>query len=97
MPNCENLLLMGKGGASVFCPPKSSEMCFRIIPDGNYAVPGGADIQHQAHGVTAVSDVNDWVKVRDNTGITVAAGVVAGAWKRSSKCFKNRSEGEWPE
>ena len=26
------------------------------------------------------SDVNGWVKVRDNTGITVAAGVVAGAW-----------------
>jgi len=25
------------------------------------------------------SDVNGWVKVRDNTGITVAAGVVAGA------------------
>jgi hypothetical protein len=43
------------------------------------------------------SDVNGWVKVRDNTGITVAAGVVAGAWKRSSKCFKYRSEGEWPE
>ena len=55
----------------MFCPPKSSGIA---IPGGNYAVPGGADIQHQARGVTAASDVNSWVKVRNNTGITAAAG-----------------------
>ncbi len=37
-------------------------------------MPGGADIQYQARGVTPASDVTDWVKVRNNTGITAAAG-----------------------
>ena len=34
----------------------------------------------QARGVTAASNVNDWAKVKTNTGATVAAGVVTGAW-----------------
>ena len=50
MPNRENLLLMGKGGASVFCPLKSSGMFHVTVLDGNYAVPGGADIRQQARG-----------------------------------------------
>jgi hypothetical protein len=42
-------------------------------------VPGGADIRHQARGVTPTSDVTDWMKVKTNTGIAAAAGVVSGA------------------
>ena len=47
-------------------------------------MPGGADIRHQARGVTPTSDVNDWAKVKANTGTIAAAGVVTGAWSRSA-------------
>ena len=47
-------------------------------------MPGGADIQHQARGVTPASDVNDWAKVKANMGAIAAAGVVTGARKKSS-------------
>ena len=81
----------------MFCPPKSSGMM--LLHDSRRKLCRAGRRGHTATGpwVIPLSDVNGWVKVRDNTGITVAAGVVAGAWKRSSKCFKNRSEGEWPE
>ena len=80
MPNRENLLPMGKGGASVFCPLKSSGMVSTYtIPDGNYAASGEADIRHQARGLTAASDVNGWTKVKTNTGTTAATGMVTGA------------------
>ncbi len=79
MPNCENLMLVGKGGAFVFCPPKSLGIFRWRTPDGNYAVPGGADIQQQARGVTPASDVTGQAKVKNNTGIVAAAGVVPGA------------------
>ena len=86
MPNCENLLPTGKGGASVFCPLKSSGIVLHdTIPDGNYAGSGDSDIRHQARGLTPASDVNDWMEVKANTGATVAAGVVSGAWSWSAR------------
>ena len=81
MPNRENLLPVVKGGFSVFCPLKSSEIVSRdTIADGNYAGSGDPDIRHQARGLTPANDVTDWVKVKANTGTAVAAGVVSGAW-----------------
>ena len=86
VPNCENLVPTGKGGASVFCPLKSSGIVLHdTIPDGNYAGSGDSDIRHQARGLTPASDVNDWMEVKANTGATVAAGVVSGAWSWSAR------------
>jgi len=36
---------------------------------------------NQARGLTAASDVNDWMEVKANTGTSTAAGVVTGAWR----------------
>ena len=105
MPNCERLLLMGKGGASVFCPLKSLGL---LRPGGNCAVPGGRDTQQRVRGVTPTSDVNDRIKVKANTGATAAAGVVTGArlgqpgvpsgeGPDGTLVMKCRSGGEWPE
>ena len=85
MPNCENLVLVGKGGASVFCPLKSLWIPAVAGPDANYAAPEGADIQHQARGLTPASDVTDRAKVKTNTGTAAAAGVVTGAWQESAR------------
>ena len=46
---------------------------------------------NQARGLAAASDVNDWMKVKANTGTTVAAGVVSGARSWSAGCFNCRS------
>lgn len=75
----KNLLLMGKGGASVFCPPKSSGWC-SASPWRKLCRAGRRG--HTATGpwVTPLSDVNDRMEVKANTGTTAAAGVVAGAW-----------------
>ena len=95
----------------MFCPLKSSEIVSRdTISDGNYAASGEADIRQQARGVTPASDVNDWTKVKTNTGTTAAAGVVTGAWRWSAGCdnadatdypvgraAKRRSGGVWPK
>ena len=106
MPNCENLLPMGKGGASVFCPLKSSEIVSRdTMSDGNYAASGEADIRQRTRGVTPTSDVNGWTKVKTNTGTTAATGVVTGARRGRPgviiadilSCAKRRSGGVWPK
>ena len=77
MPNRENLLLRDKGDASVFCPLKSSEM----IPAETMPCRETRTYSIRPVGNTT-SNVNDWMKVKANMGITAVAGVVAGA-KRS--------------
>jgi len=78
MPNRENLLLTGKGGASVFCPLKSSGIT-RFLTQTMLR----REARHTASdlGVTPISDVNGRMKVKANTGTAAAAGVVAGARK----------------
>jgi hypothetical protein len=82
VPNCESLLLTGKGGASVFCPLKSPGI--EGFPAETTPCREARTYGKQARGVTPTSDVNDWMEVKDNTGSTVAAGVVTGARKESS-------------
>jgi hypothetical protein len=85
VPNCENLVLVGKGGASVFCPLKSSWIPAVAESRRKLCRAGRRDIQHQTRGLTPASDVTDRAKVKNNMGAAAAAGVVTGAWQESAR------------
>jgi hypothetical protein len=69
----------------------------------NYAGSGELDIQPTFLPVTRDSDVIRKVEELTNAGSSAAAGVVTGAWiwvltpPESSRCFKRRRVGVWPE
>ena len=73
------------------------------IHERNYAGSGELDIRSTSLPVTRDSDVIRKVKEMTNAGSSAAAGVVTGAWiwtlvvRGSSRCFKRRRVGVWPE
>jgi hypothetical protein len=69
----------------------------------NYAGSGEPDIRPTSLPVTRDSDVIREMEEMTNAGSSAAAGVVIGAWiwtlavHESSRCFKRRRVGVWPE
>ena len=85
---------------------RPSEMIAELLVatcNRNYAGSGELDIQPNPLPVTRDSDVIRKVKDLTNAGSSAAAGVVSGAWTwafmahESSRCFKRRRVGVWPD